>query len=207
MRVFQQPRYTLTYLEISLLRFISQRTHGPFCEMLQLGSPFHLVKRFFVSVFAFRADIKTEFQLLELLNEEEKKLYLSQPRIDRIHSVRNAKCVLSDPSGPFQPSHVIAAALHDVGKAESNLGILGRVSATTLQKILPMDIIRSWCRKDGLRKRIHSYCVHSELGAELLAKAGSAPIVVSWALQHHNEEDNTEIPQDVLAVLKRADRS
>tara|TARA_Y100001936_G_C15725571_1_gene483308 strand:- start:475 stop:639 length:165 start_codon:yes stop_codon:yes gene_type:complete len=54
---------------------------------------------------------------------------------------------------------------------------------------------------------MYSYCIHSERGAELLAEAGSAPIVVSWALQHHNEEDNIEIPQEIVAVLKKADRS
>ena len=175
--------------------------------MVQLGSPFHLVKRFFVSVFAFRVNAKTEFELLELLTEEEKGLYLAQPQIDRIHSVRNASSVLSDSSGAYHPSHVVAAALHDVGKAEANLGILGRVSATTLQKILPMERIRSWNLKGGLRKRIYSYCIHSERGAELLAEAGSAPIVVSWALQHHNKEDNIEIPQEIVAVLKKAARS
>ena len=175
--------------------------------MLQLGSPFHLVKRFFVSVFVFRTDTKTEIELLELLTEEEKKLYLSQPRIDRIHSVRNANSVLSDSSGAFQPTHVVAAALHDVGKAEANLGILGRVSATTLQKIVPMDKIRSWNLKEGIRNRIYSYCIHTERGAELLSEAGSAPIVISWALQHHNKEDNIEIPQEIVAVLKKADRS
>ena len=194
-------------LEISLLRFISQRIHGPFCKMLQLGSPFHLVKRFFVSVFAFRTDTKTEFKLLTLLTEEEKILYLSQPRIDRIHSVRNANSVLNGSSGAYQPNHVVAAALHDVGKAEANLGILGRVSATTLQKILSMDRIRSWSLKEGLHKRVYSYCIHNERGAELLAEAGSAPIVVSWALQHHNEADNVEIPKEIVAVLKKADRS
>ena len=174
--------------------------------MSQMGSPLHLAKRFVTSVLIFRVDERIEFELLALLSDEEKVLYLSQPRIDRIHSVRNAKFIIGASPGSYKPEHVVAAALHDVGKAEAELGVVGRVFATILQSLLSEKRIKTWGAKEGLKKQIYWYCLHNERGAELLEEAGSASVAVAWARYHHDREDHENIPAGVIALLRKADR-
>ena len=164
------------------------------------------MKRFFVSVFTNNYDPKIEKDLLSLLNDKEKSLYFSQPRVDRVHSIRNAKSVIEgDPEG-YDDVLVVAAALHDVGKAQANLGILGRVLATISQGILPVQLLRRWEGEEGFRKDISQYCFHGENGAALLDEAGSASIVVMWARRHHERADDVPVSADIFAILSRADR-
>ncbi len=174
--------------------------------MTMLGSPYHLMRRFFFSVFANNYDSRVEKDLLSLLNDYEISLYLSQPRIDRVHSIRNAKSVFEEDSTEFDGDLVVAAALHDVGKAQSHLGILGRILATILQGLLPVRVLKKWEAGEGLRKNIGHYCFHSEIGADLLEKAGSASIVVLWARRHHDKPDDVPISANVFAILNRADQ-
>ena len=174
--------------------------------MSPMGSPLHLVKRFIASVLIFRVDGRTELELLALLSDEEKILYLSQSRIDRIHSVRNAKVIIGGSPESYKPEHVVAAALHDVGKTEADLGVTGRVFATILQSILSEKRIKTWGSKEGVKKQIYCYCLHNERGAELLEEAGSASVAVAWARYHHDREDHENIPVEVIALLRKADR-
>tara|TARA_B100000929_G_scaffold272693_1_gene244457 strand:- start:159 stop:686 length:528 start_codon:yes stop_codon:yes gene_type:complete len=174
--------------------------------MTMLGTPQHLIKRFFVSVFDQGYDKGIESNLLALLNGREKSLYYSQPRMDRLHSLRNAKSVIEETQTGYDNSLVVAAALHDVGKAEANLGVFGRVFATVLHGILPIEILESWNTKEGFRKNTYHYCFHSERGAALLEEAGSMPIVVTWARQHHNKQPDGAMTAEIFALLKRADQ-
>ena len=94
---------TQIYTHVSrdqLIEVYQQRT-GPFVKCCSWG-PFHLVKRFSFQCL-LSGLIQARIPASRALKRRREKTYLSQPRIDRIHSVRNAKCVLSDPSGPFQP--------------------------------------------------------------------------------------------------------
>ncbi len=175
-------------------------------KLFLLGSPYHLAKRFFSSIFSRNLDIETERRLLSLLSREEKELYFAQPRIDRIHSIRNAKSIIGAPSTVYEGDLIVAAALHDIGKAEAQLGVLGRVLATLLHGFLSIERIRSWGGKEGFRKQINSYCLHSERGAELLEEAGSKQIVITWARHHHDLEEDVVLPADIFSVLEKADR-
>ncbi len=174
--------------------------------MSPMGSLLHLVKRFVTSLLIFRVDERTELELLPLLSDQEKILYLSQPRIDRIHSVRNAKVIICASPESYKPEYVVAAALHDVGKAEADLGVTGRVFATILQSLLSEKRIKTWGAKEGLKKQIYWYCLHNERGAELLEEAGSSSVAVAWARHHHDREDHENIPAGVIALLRKADR-
>jgi hypothetical protein len=49
------------------------------------------------------------------------------------------------------------------------------------------------------------YVSHDRIGAVLLAGAGSDPLTVAWAAQHHLEPARWDVPPEVGVLLKAAD--
>jgi hypothetical protein len=49
------------------------------------------------------------------------------------------------------------------------------------------------------------YLRHPELGAEMLELAGSDPLTVTWAREHHLPRDRWTLPAPVADALKAAD--
>jgi putative nucleotidyltransferase with HDIG domain len=108
---------------------------------------------------------------------------------DRRHAVDVAHAVGD------APREVLAAALlHDVGKVESGLGTFARVGATVLGAVR-----RKW------PGRVGAYLHHDELGAALLAQAGSDPFTIAWAREHHLAPERWTVARDVGERLKAAD--
>jgi hypothetical protein len=100
--------------------------------------------------------------------------------------------------GPQAPQPVMAAALlHDAGKTRSGLGTFGRVGATLAALVVGRERIRSG--------RTALYLRHDELGADLLAEAGSDAFTVAWAREHHLPPDRWTVDQAWGEVLKAAD--
>jgi hypothetical protein len=100
---------------------------------------------------------------------------------------------------------VAAALLHDSGKVESRLGTLSRVVATVAAMVAGRQRAASWSEGTGFASRIGLYLRHPELGAALLAAAGSAPLTTAWAAEHHLPEARWTVPPDLGRVLKSAD--
>ena len=89
---------------------------------------------------------------------------------------------------------VRAALLHDVGKAEPALGVIGRTVASLLAIFrLPAP------------GRMRRYLNHAEGGAALLRAAGEKRIVVAFAAGHHSPQPPTGIDPGEWAVLREAD--
>jgi hypothetical protein len=91
---------------------------------------------------------------------------------------------------------VAAALLHDSGKVVSGLGTFARVAATLVGMAL------------GRRRvggRVGDYLRHDQLGADLLAEAGSDPLTVTWAREHHLPPERWTVDAAVGAALKAAD--
>jgi hypothetical protein len=110
---------------------------------------------------------------------------------DRRHAVSVARQV----EGSERP--VLAAALlHDSGKVVSGLGTLARVVATVVGLVVGR-------RRPG--GRVGDYLRHDELGAELLAGAGSDPLTVAWAREHHQPPSRWTVDPAIGAALKAAD--
>ena len=102
--------------------------------------------------------------------------------------------------GPGATPAVLAAALlHDVGKVESGLGTFGRVGATVWASV------RGRAAAAAGTGRVARYLRHDALGAELLAAAGSDPLTVTWAGEHHLAPARWSLPAPVAAALKAAD--
>ena len=164
----------------------------------------HLARRFFWSLRAPEPDPDDEAWLLSLLSPAERDLYEAQPTVDRAHSVA---CALAARDGLTDPIDelVVASALHDVGKAQARLGTFGRVMATVADAIPEAVNRRLTVKAGGLRHRMAIYARHDHVGSELLREAGSADVVVAWALEHHRGEGQWSIDPEVGRVLLAAD--
>lgn len=146
--------------------------------------PVHLARRFFGSL--RRGGPADEHWALARLNEGERALWRRMSDADRRHAVGVAQAV------PVELAP--AALLHDVGKVESGLGTFARVGATLLG-----GVRRDW------GGRLGAYLRHDAIGAELLAEAGSDPLTVAWAREHHLPEDRWTVPLEAGRALKAAD--
>ena len=127
-----------------------------------------------------------------VLSEAELALWRRMSGADRRHAVGVAKRVEAAMGAEATAPVLAAALLHDVGKVESGLGVFGRVAAT-----LATERLRT--------PRMAAYRRHAELGAGLLELAGSDPVTVAWAREHHLPAERWTVPAEVGAALKAAD--
>lgn len=98
-----------------------------------------------------------------------------------------------------------AALLHDAGKVEAGLGTFGRVAATVADMVAGHDRVAAWSQRSGLGRRAGLYVCHDEIGARLLEAAGSDPLTVTWAREHHLDASRWSVPRPVAEALKAAD--
>lgn len=98
-----------------------------------------------------------------------------------------------------------AALLHDVGKVTADLGTYGRVVATIAGALTKGEYATAWSATRGFTRRVGLYLRHAPLGAELLSVAGSHPLTVAWASEHHLPSERWTVPAEVGAALKAAD--
>lgn len=149
----------------------------------------HLARRFLGSL--RRGGPADESWAVAQLTPGERALWRRMSDADRRHAVDVAHAV-----GDDRPRPVLAAALlHDVGKIESGLGTFGRVGATLL----------GFAGRERWGGRVGRYLRHDELGARILEAAGSDPLTVAWAREHHLPRERWTVPVDVGDALKAAD--
>ncbi|CAN5836420.1 hypothetical protein BH24ACT3_BH24ACT3_16870 [soil metagenome] len=139
------------------------------------------------------------------LLEPEVELWRRMGGADRRHAVgvarRVERALVGDATRP-----VLAAALcHDVGKIESRLGTYGRVVATLSGRIAGHGQVLRWTEQRGFVRRVGLYLRHDELGGDLLALAGSDPLTITWAREHHRPEAEWTLPPPIAGALKAAD--
>ena len=156
----------------------------------------HLVSRFAGSLWPGGPPAAAEAWVAGVLSEAELVLWRTMSGPDRRHAVgvgRTVARVLGEERAT--PPVVAAALLHDVGKVESGLGTLGRTVATV-----------AIATGRGLsRPRIAAYRRHPEIGAEMLELAGSDPVTVAWAREHHLPPSGWTLPTALATALKAAD--
>lgn len=169
-----------------------------------MASAAHLAKRFAVSLLPFGPRRADAAWAEGLLGGGELGLWRRMSRQDRRHAVgvaRRVAAALDDP----EEAVLAAALLHDVGKLDSRLGTFGRVIATLSAAVAGRDMAAVWTRRRGFTRRVGLYLQHAQLGGDLLAVAGAAPLVQAWAREHHGPEASWTVPVDVGRALKAAD--
>ena len=124
---------------------------------------------------------------------------------DRRHAVDVARRADAE-LGNADRAALAAALLHDVGKLDSGLGTLARVPATLVGLAgFRRAVVPGNGRSSGLCRRIAMYLDHPARGAARLRAAGSDPLTVAWAAEHHLPEDRWSVPPAVGRVLHAAD--
>jgi len=124
---------------------------------------------------------------------------------DRRHAVgvaRRTQAALGDrASRPV----LAAALLHDVGKVDSGFGPLRRALATVAGMAAGHAAAERWSERRGPVGRTGRYLCHDRLGAAMLRAAGSDPVTVAWAGEHHLDPARWTVAMPVARALKDAD--
>lgn len=170
-----------------------------------MGSTRHLVVRFFGSLWPGPPSEADEAWATSHLLPAEVEVWAVLSNPDRRHAIGVARRTVAALGGAADRPVVAAALLHDVGKADARLGTYGRVVATVAGRVAGRDMAPIWSTKRGFTRRVGLYLRHDDLGADRLALAGSDPLTVAWAREHHLPPAEWSVPAAVGQVLKAAD--
>lgn len=158
-------------------------------------SPGHLARRFVGSLRPGGPPAAADQWARGWLLTSEAALWAQLSGPDRRHAVGVARQVTAQLGEPPRPV-VAAALLHDVGKLVSGLGTFRRVAATFLGLV---------AGRDRVGGRMGDYLRHPRHGARLLTEAGSDPLTVAWAAEHHLPQGRWSVDPTVAAALHAAD--
>ena len=129
---------------------------------------------------------------MDTLLPGEQALWARMSAPDRRHAVGVARQVALTLGSSAERPVLAAALLHDVGKVDSDLSTVARAFATVVN------------RQAG-NSRFARYRRHDLIGADLLISAGSDPLTVAWAREHHRSSDRWTLPARLSSALKAAD--
>jgi hypothetical protein len=181
----------------------------------RLRIAFHLVKRFLTSLSPRPPEPAQETWARGSLTDGEQAIWDRMSNPDRRHAIEVASDVMArwpdDPAsgGSVEPGRAVVAAalLHDCGKVESGLGTFGRVGATLFWAVADTGRADVWLQAEtgGIRGHLARYRRHPELGAALLAAAGSDQLTSAWAAEHHRPMSAWTVDPAVGTLLKACD--
>jgi hypothetical protein len=132
-------------------------------------------------------------------------LFLRLPPSDRRHAVAVYRALQEHTSAPGDL--LVAALLHDVGKAAAPMPLWARVMVVLLERFAPRLLSRL-CRDEGpgWRGSFVVYRLHAEAGADMAAQAGCSPLAVTLIRRHHEPVRCRQAEEDrLLALLQEAD--
>lgn len=158
----------------------------------------HLATRFFGSLSPRPLDPDDDAWITANLTPSEGELWTRMSRPDRKHAAGVARDVDRRLGGADRPV-IAAAALHDVGKVAAGYGTLRRALVTAAAAVVGRDRLVA---RGGATAR---YLTHDIIGAEMLAAAGSDPLTVAWAREHHLDAVHRSVPPRIGDALAAAD--
>ncbi len=170
-----------------------------------MGGAAHLVRRFVGSLRPGGPSATEQAWVDTMLLPAERALWGRMSGPDRRHAAEVGRTVERALGQDAERPVVAAALLHDIGKIESGLRTYGRVIATLCGKVVGTEMAHTWRRQRGFTRRVGLYLLHADLGADLLALAGSDPLTVAWTREHHLPPEAWTVPHDLAHVLKSAD--
>jgi hypothetical protein len=170
-----------------------------------MGGAAHLVRRFVGSLRPGGPSPDEQAWVDVQLLPAEQALWARMSGPDRRHAAGVARDVERALGHEASRPVLAAALLHDVGKVESGLRTYGRVVATLCAMVGGTEMADSWQKRRGYTRRVGLYLRHAQIGADLLDLAGSEPLTVAWAREHHLPKDQWTIPPELGDVLKAAD--
>jgi hypothetical protein len=169
----------------------------------------HLTSRFLGSLSPAPPRAADDTWVQTILSSDEYAVWSRLPNHDRRHSVGVARRVQRalDGTDDADDEWLRAALLHDVGKLDARLGIVGRVGATLAGAAAGHDMAPLWSEKRGITRRVGLYLRHGELGADRIRMVGGSEMAARWAAAHHDPAswEATGIPAPVVDALHEAD--
>lgn len=169
------------------------------------GHLVHLARRFVGSLRPGGASAADDAWARSMLLPGEEKLWEQMSGPDRRHAAGVARDVERRLGDEASRPVLAAALLHDVGKLDSRLGTYGRVVATVSGAAAGRDTALMWSEGKGFTRRVGLYLRHDEIGGDRLAMAGSDPLTVAWAREHHLPPERWTVPRHLADALKAAD--
>ncbi len=152
----------------------------------------HLFRRFFQVAFARPLEVDEAAEVAAALLPAQLDLFTAQDPADQRHAYTVMRRVATR---SVDPEVIAAALLHDVGKAGTGLGPIGRSIATVCAALdLPLTA--------GMR----AYRNHGPIGAERLQAAGASPVAVDFARRHPDPDPGPHDPA-AWALLLDADHT
>ena len=156
------------------------------------GSLSHLTRRFFDVLTARQLTPGESEWVRNWLGPDEAVFFFAQGEADQRHGYGAAMVVVD--AGMADAVVIRAALLHDIGKAQSRLGVIGRSLASIAIRLrLP------------LTRRAALYRDHCEVAAKELVEAGCEPLIVDFARHHHDHRPES-IPAATWDLLLLADQ-
>ena len=176
----------------------------------EFGSLRHLVVRFFGALWPGGPSPSDEQWARQWLLPGEQELWGRMSGPDRRHAVGVARGTIEllEPTGQVASRPVVASALlHDVGKVESGFGTIGRALLTGVALFVGRQrLVAPPVGTEGAtRRRVRLYFSHDQVGAAMLAEAGSDPVTVAWTSEHHLDPSRWTLEPVVAHALKDAD--
>ena len=170
--------------------------------------PRHLASRFVRALWPGPPRAADTEWVASMLPPELLAVWSKMPNHDRRHSIgvaRGVETALAGTPAAGDARWLTAALVHDVGKLDARLGVYGRVVATVSGAVAGAHMADVWSTKRGFTRRVGLYLRHPEVGADMLAMAGSDPLTVTWAREHHLPAEEWTLPPYVALALKAAD--
>jgi hypothetical protein len=172
--------------------------------------PMHLVRRFFRALRPGPPAARDVAWVEGILEPAELALWRELPNHDRRYSIRMARLVeagLAHTEYAGQKHWLAVALLHDVGKLDAGLGVVGRSVATVLGAVAGRARVDGWMSASGFRLRTATYLHHDVRGAARIRAAGGRDEAARWALAHHHRDrwPASGVPAPVAEVLAAAD--
>lgn len=150
----------------------------------------HLARRFFGSILAEPLSPAEQRIVADRLGTAAAALFWAQSAADQRHAFETMRRAAMHTTDALV---LRTALLHDVGKARTTLGAVGRSVATVL------DAVRA-----PLGPAMAAYRDHGRLGAEALARVGADPLTIDFARRHPDPDPGAHSPA-AWAVLLEAD--
>jgi hypothetical protein len=170
-------------------------------------TPRHLARRFFGALWPGGPSRVDEGWARGWLRDPELALWARMSGPDRRHAVGVARRTAERLGGERAAGRSVLAAalLHDVGKVAAGLGTWRRVPATWLARGADRQQALAWSNTGGFRRRVGLYRRHGELGGDMLALAGSDPVTVAWAREHHLAPEEWTVEVAIAEALAASD--